>query len=213
MPLLAEFLRQGAKGLLQSMCGEAQQMAYRIFLSYKRADHTTPAVERLKERLEVQLDEDGTSSNVKVFFDRNAIEAGGEWATEIDDFLADATHFIALISVPYWRSEQCKREFDLALARYELSQPPRVPRMLFILADKSAPSDFAVKPLDVLTRQSEEEAEGASRVQRIKSLGQFNFLGPYDQAGRLVRLAFEEPFKLDDQFAEMVATIKKQSKG
>ena len=186
-------------------------MEYRIFLSYKRADHTTPAVERLKERLEVQLDEDGTSSNVKVFFDRHAIEAGDEWVSAIDDFLLDATHFIALISVPYWRSTQCKREFDLALARYEKSGVPRVPRMLLILADKSTPSDFAVKPLDVLTQQGEEEAEGASRVQRIRSMGQFNFLGPYDAAGRLVRLTFEEPFKLDDQFAEMVKTIKKQA--
>lgn len=42
----------------------------------------------------------------------------------------------------------------------------------------------------------------------MKSIGQFNFLGPYDVAGALVRLEFENPAKIDLQLAQLVATIK-----
>lgn len=172
-----------------------------LFLSYKRGPAVTPAAKRLDDRLCVQ------ASDTEVFFDQTSIDAGDEWAPAIDDFMARATHFLAFISIDYWLSAQCRRELDLALARYEACPkppPPRVPRLLFVLADKLDPNDLA---LDVATARAKVMGmpDAADRVHRI---GQINFLGPYDAAGRLVRLKWEDRFRRDDQIAALVKSIK-----
>ena len=172
-----------------------------LFLSYKRGPAVTPAAKRLYDRLRVQ------AADIEVFFDQTSIDAGNEWAPAIDDFMVRATHFVAFISIDYWLSPQCRRELDLALARYEACPkppPPRVPRLLFVLIDKLDPNDLA---LDVATARAKVEnmRDAADRVHRI---GQINFLGPYDAARRLVRLKLESETLYDDQLADMVAAVK-----
>jgi hypothetical protein len=159
--------------------------APQLFLSYKRGPLATPAAERLYHRGLVQL------AKWKVFFDQKSIEAGDAWAPAIDQFMAGATHFLAFVSVDYWLSEQCRRELGLALARRDHGPEPR---LLFVLADDLSPSDLEVDP--------------SPAVQRIRNLGQINFLGPYDAGGRLVRLRLEDPVALDAQLAALVQRLK-----
>ena len=172
-----------------------------LFLSYKRGPATTPAAQRLYDRLRVQ------SPKTETFFDQKSIDVGDAWEPAIDASLARTTHFLAFISIDYWLSAQCRRELDLALARYEACPkppPPRVPRMLFVLTDKLDPNDLS---LDVGKARARVAGmpDAAGRVARI---GQINFLGPYDAAGRLVRLRLEDQALLDDQLADLVAAIK-----
>ena len=108
-----------------------------LFLSYQRSAVTTPAVERLSRRARVQLGGQG----VQVFFDQRSIAAGAAWEPAIDAALARCTHFLALVSVDYWLSEQCMRELEIAVSRYEQTGAPR---LLFVLADKLDPNDLAL---------------------------------------------------------------------
>lgn len=171
-----------------------------IFISYKRGPRSTPAAERLQERFEVQLPVGSTA-----FFDRRSIEAGEPWQDAIDTYMARATHCLALISIGFWRSQQCRRELDLALQGYAAGGRPR---LLLVLAERLDPNELS---LDQARAQAELDADTEAQVplQRIRSLGQLNFLGPHDTAGRLVRLKFEDDLELDDQLAELVAEIKR----
>ena len=182
-----------------------------LFLSYKRSAETTPVVERLYKRIKVQL----TKHGVEPFFDRRSIEAGDTWQKGIDDFMARATHFVAFISIDFWLSEQCRRELDLAIGRYKKEG---VPRLLFVLADQLSPNDLAFDETEACSHTDANAsaadgqrhvAEAAERVRKVKGIGEFNFLGPYDpQSGALVRLEFENPAKADLQLAQLVESIK-----
>lgn len=168
-----------------------------LFLSYKRGPITTPVVERLYRRIKVQL----ASRGVEPFFDRKSIEAGEPWEPAIDGFIARATLFVAFISIDFWLSEQCRRELDLAIKRYETEGRPR---LLFVLADPLDPNDLAFG--DAAVRKS---PDAAARMRKVESIGWFNFLGPYAPgSGALVRLEFETPAKADLQLAQLVESIK-----
>lgn len=173
-----------------------------LFLSYKRGPLMTPAVERLYNRVRVEL----KGRKVQSFFDRKSIESGDAWEGKIDDFMKTATLFAAFISIDFWLSAQCMRELELAIHRYEKQGAPR---LLFILADQLSPSDLAFDD-DWASRRDDAASAAATvaRVNRVKAIGQFNFLGPYDDAGALVRLEFENPAKLDLQLAQLISTIK-----
>lgn len=173
-----------------------------LFLSYKRGPLTTPAVQRLYDRVRVEL----MGRKVRPFFDRKSIEVGDAWEARIDDFMKTATLFAAFISIDFWLSTQCMRELELAVNRYETEGAPR---LLFILADQLAPGDLAFDEEWASKRENPVAAAAAgARVNRVKAIGQFNFLGPYDDAGALVRLEFENPAKIDLQLAQLVTTIK-----
>ena len=175
---------------------------HNLFLSYKRGPETTPVVERLYNRIRVEL----MGRKVKPFFDRKSIEAGEAWEAKIDDFMKTTTLFVAFISIDFWLSAQCMRELELAVDRYEVEGAPR---LLFVLADQLAPSDLAFDEQWASRRENATAAaEARARVNRVKSIGQFNFLGPYDAAGALVRLEFENPAKIELQVAQLVASIK-----
>jgi len=166
-----------------------------LFLSYQRSANTRPAVEQLYRRARVLLAADG----VQTFYDTHSIDAGDAWEPAIDEFLAKCTHFLALISVDYWLSPQCRRELETAVACYERKG---VPQLLFVLADRLDPNDL------LLDDSGADEAAAALR-RRVRSIGQINFLGPYDAAGRLVRLAFESPALLGDQIADLVERLQR----
>ena len=171
-----------------------------LFLSYQRSESTTRAVERLSRRARVQL----RLSPSQVFFDQHSIAPSANWQAEIDAALARCSHFLALVSVDYWLSEPCMHELDVAVSRYELSSSPQ---LLFVLADRLDPNDLAIDSSAAVQRLAQGE-HSALQMRRVASAGQINFLGPYDAAGRLVRLVFENPSLLDDQFAALVDRIR-----
>lgn len=178
----------------------------KLFLSYKRGVRMTPAVERFYDRLSIQVDGD-------VFFDRRSIDAGDEWWPRIDEFLRDATHFVAFVSIDYWLSVQCRRELDIALDRYEASLVPpplRQPRLLFVLADPLSPAGLRLDrgAASLTVRNAITTAEAGARA-RPNGIGHINFLGPYDAAGQLVRLRIEDEVVYDVQLNEMIAEINR----
>lgn len=172
----------------------------KLFLSYKRGAQTTPAVRRLHDHCRVQL----KSRRIETFFDQRSIDAGDPWLPAIDGFLAEAEFFLAFISIDYWLSDQCRRELGLALARYEAEGRPRP---LFVLADRLDPNDLEV---DAPEGALDKMAGAGEPLRRIRTIGQINFLGPYDEAtGRLVRLRFEDAAALEDQLAGLIEAIKR----
>lgn len=183
-----------------------------LFLSYKRGAETTPVVEGLHRRIKATLSKYGVES----FFDRKSIEAGEPWEERIDEFMAKTTLFVALISVDFWLSEQCRRELDLAIKRYESGAA--APKLLFVLADQLDPGDLSFDE-EQATRHIAADSSGSDakqrleiarqRVQKVRSIAQFNWLGPYHpESGALVRLAFEDKYKVMDQLAQLVNSIK-----
>ena len=167
-----------------------------VFLSYKRAELTTPVAEMFYKRLAINL---GTDFE-KPFFDKKSIEAGDLWSPAIDAALDSCTHFIALLSDDYWLSEQCQRELQDAAERY--AQNGR-PKLLFVLTEMMNPSALV---LDV----DQKSAQVATPFPRVQNLGQVNFLGPYDSAGRLVRLKCDpkEQVALSDQLYDLMLIVK-----
>lgn len=172
----------------------------KLFLSYRRGALTTPAVKRLHDHCRVLLKGRG----FETFFDQRSIEAGDLWLPAIDTFLAEAEFFLAFISIDYWLSDQCRRELSVALERFEATGRPRP---LFVLADRLDPNDLEV---DAPDGALDNMAGAGTAVQRIRHIGQINFLGPYDEAtGRLVRLRLDDAALLEDQIAALVEAIKK----
>ncbi len=167
--------------------------ASQLFLSYNRSAATTAAADRLFRRAKVQL-----GRRAETFFDQRSIAAGTDWPQAIDAALARCTHFIALVSVDYWLSDACQHELTSAVARYESGGSPR---LLFVLAE----------PLDPNALELDAAAPGAGTGARlygqVRSLGQINFLGPHDAAGRLVPLALDQPAALDAQLATLIGRI------
>jgi hypothetical protein len=173
---------------------------------------TTPIVDRLYGRIRAQLGGYG----VRPFLEQKSLDAGDDWEVAIDEFIARATLFVAFISIDFWLSVQCRRELDLAIARYEKE---RLPRLLFVLADRLDPTDLAFDEDEAADRLGDtgkdaatrrELLEVSERIGKVKRIGQINFLGPYDpHSGALVRLAFEDPGKADDQLAALIESIKK----
>lgn len=195
---------------------------HHLFLSYKRGDAMTSVVERMQRRLQVQF----RPEELKVFFDRKSIDAGASWETAIDAFLAETTLFVAFISIDFWLSPQCMRELGIALRRYRRTQAPR---LLFVLADFLDPSmlsldDAALKPHpreaaqdaatlsgEITKMLAESRANGMLADEEPYSegeLGQFNFLGPYDGAGRLVRLEIDNFRVYDEQLQQLIVTLR-----
>lgn len=176
----------------------------KLFLSYKRGPRMTTAVARFNDRLRIQVEGE-------VFFDRRSIDAGEEWWPRIDEFLRDATHFVAFVSIDYWLSIQCRRELDIAINRYEASREPRAPRLLFVLADPLSPADLRLDRGAASQSVNDALATASTGARpRPKGISHINFLGPYDAAGQLVRLRIEDEVAYDVQLNELIAEINRQ---
>ncbi|SFB63531.1 toll/interleukin-1 receptor domain-containing protein [Azotobacter beijerinckii] len=167
-----------------------------IFISYKRADPTTMVAQQLFKRIVVNLKGHGFEDP---FFDRKSIDAGDSWEPMIDQALDRTTHFIALLSDDYWLSEQCQRELVGAVTRWEQHG---VPKLLFVLTERMDPSALVI-----------ERGQGGAAVQKkfpqVERLSQINFLGPYDAAGRLIRLNCTDHNILGDQLFSLIQDIRK----
>lgn len=169
-----------------------------IFISYKRAEPTTMVAEQLYKRIVVNLEGHGFE---KPFFDMESIDAGGLWDPMIDQALDRTTHFVALLSDDYWLSEQCQRELVGAITRWEQHG---VPKLLFVLTERMDPSALVIK-------QGQDGAAVNRKFPKIESLSQINFLGPYDTAGRLIRLNCSDHNILGDQLFSLIEDIRKIS--
>ena len=79
---------------------------------------------------------------------------------------------LCLLCDTYWESAECRRELDTLLARRAAGEAVV---LYFVLAEPMKPAYLLFKP-------------DGSRVGDVNKVGDFHFLGPYDDAQRLVAL-------------------------
>lgn len=170
-------------------------MTKHIFISYNRAEPTTQVAKQLFRRIKVNT---RASDFAEPFFDISSVPFGDFWKQEIDQALAQTTHFIALLSDGYWLSDNCQYELQEAVRLYEQHGTPR---LLFVLTEKMDPNALEIEP-------NSRSATLNTRFPKVERLGQINFLGPYDRAGRLSRLDCDNQARLSDQLFDLVQNIK-----
>jgi hypothetical protein len=175
---------------------------HHIFLSHKRERQMSPLAQRMFDRIEVEL----SHIPVTPFIDTRSIDAGEAWEPEIDRALARATMFVGFVSINFWRSQQCRRELDIALARY---RQEGLPKLLFVLAEALDHKNLALDRQAIQQTDGEEKAiEAQNRVDDIRRLGDVNFLGPYSaEAGQLTPLVLNDFHRADQQIQQLVARI------
>ena len=125
---------------------------------------------------------------------------GTSGAPAIDAALDRCTHFIALLSDDYWESEQCQRELQGAAQRHAAHGRPR---LLFVLTEKMNPNALVLAG-------DQKSAAVRTPFPQVQNLAQVNFLGPYDAAGRLVRLKIgaNDRVELADQLYELTMVVQ-----
>lgn len=165
-----------------------------IFISYKHGDPWT----RLAKRLHTRLSPISRGMGFRVFMDDKDIKGGDLWSREVETALKETTHFIALLCDEYWLSRECMRELHSAIKRYEKSAAPRV---LFVLAEKMRPEFLTFD-------EARQQGTLTSSNKRIGKVSDVHFLGPFDDNVRLVRLEWNDPAKLGDQFAQLIDRLE-----
>lgn len=161
-----------------------------VFISYKHVEHSTRVARRLRNALEVVSD----ALDFRVFLDDEELRAGDGWQEEVNEALAGMTHFIALLTDEFWLSPECRRELNAAINRYE---DGRKTVLLFVLVDDMRP--------DLLSLNADRRAGRlVSDDPRVRRIGDIHFLGPYNPAGQLVRLQWENEAVLRDQIKQLI---------
>jgi internalin A len=94
---------------------------YDVFLSYRRAADWPRFVDKnflpmFQHWLGVEL-----GRGPRIYYDKNAIEAGQSWPRQAADGLAHSKVMVCLWSREYFSSEWCRRELSQMLARRELT--------------------------------------------------------------------------------------------
>lgn len=160
-----------------------------VFLSYKHADRWT----EVTRALHMRLSNVSEALRFDVFMDESDLAGGDVWRPEIERRIARTTHFIVMLCNAYWESPECRAELAQAHERYEST---RALRLLFVQAERMNPKYLLF-----------EKNSGATLVggdRRLTRVSDVHFLGPFDAQGRLERLEWNDPSKLDDQLAQLV---------
>ncbi len=139
----------------------------KLFYSYSQID------EALREKIEAHLKVLERQGYLKGWRDRD-IEAGGEWATEIDKNLNDADIILLLVSANFLASDYCYGiEMARAMQRHEAGEACVIPVILRpCLWQKASFGKLKALPKDgkpIISWKDEDEAllsvaEGISRV-------------------------------------------------
>jgi hypothetical protein len=139
-----------------------------IFISYK---HEQPWVD-MAAKFRIKLANYADDWKLDYFIDSRQIAAGQPWRASIDAALGSCTHMLCLMCDTYWDSVECRRELDTLLARRAAGEGV-VP--FFVLAEPMNPAYLRFNP-------------DGTRVGDVSKVGDFQFLGPYDDAQRLIAL-------------------------
>jgi hypothetical protein len=162
--------------------------ANRVFISYK---HEDPWV-AMAEKFRIKLDNYGDEWDLEYFIDEAQIDVGDTWRGNIDAALADCTHFLVLLCDTYWESAECRRELDAVLERRAAGQTVR---LMFVLAEP-------MKPALLRFNAKGEPVGDVSRV------GDFHFLGPYNEVRQLVALTKIEKGQWGEAIEKMLSSAK-----
>lgn len=124
-----------------------------IFISYRRAINEGPDrwVESFKAALELQLRQ--LVGDVSIWRDEERIRTGDDWRQVLNEALAGAAIYVAIISRTYLDSRECRNELDLMLAR--LRQDAGKERRIFPIY-KQPPKSEADMPSELAGTQRRE---------------------------------------------------------
>jgi hypothetical protein len=168
-------------------------MANHLFISYKHQEVSANVALRFYQYLSAISGGMGFT----IFMDTE-IEAAERWSDKIENELEKTTHFVCLLTTSYWIAPQCRRELFFALDKFEKKGTPRI---LFVLVEDLDPQWFK---FDEGTAKVELKGDGPD----IKSVGDINFLGPFNENRQLVRLQHENGAQLQDQFFKLAKRIE-----
>ena len=166
-----------------------------IFISYRHAPPTTPIARELYTALVPPCEAWGA----ELFMDEQAIEPAELYDPVIVGALDRCTDCVVLLSNAYWASTYCRKELLRVLGRFETD---RSARLHFVMVDKLDPNHFTF---------AKDRAAGriVSDDPVVQRIGDVQFLGPFDDYGRLVRLQWDQPAALGDQVAQLVERLGK----
>lgn len=166
-----------------------------IFISYRHSDPSAQIAGKLYEALLPAAETWGAD----LFMDQHALEPADLFDSKIIAGLDRTTHFIALLNNSYWNSDYCRKEIARVIERFE--------------------KDRSVRPLFVKEQEFNLQHftfDKDRRVGRIKTVdplvirvGDLQFLGPFNRAGQLERLAWENEARLSDQLAKLVDELQR----
>ena len=169
-------------------------MASHLFISYKHQDASAKVAQRFYQYLTAISGGMGFT----LFMDTD-IDAAELWSDEIQNNLEKTTHFVCLLTTAYWIAPQCRRELDFALAKFKANGSPR---LLFVLVEELDPQWFK---FDAASGTGELSGEGLN----VDSVGDINFLGPFNEQRQLIRLKHHDDAGLQDQFFQLAKGIQK----
>lgn len=176
-----------------------------VFISYKHEKYTTRVTKMFFDKLLNYQTGLGLSG---VFMDKGRVKAGDPWREDIRAALEQTTHFVVMLTDAYWQSDECRRELAYALDRYHSGGSDQM-RLLFVQVQQIAPDLLVFK-------QDDPDAKvGLVRVKKglskivpdLQTVGDLQFLGPFDKCSRLVRLPTEDPLR-DDALFQLVQRLK-----
>jgi hypothetical protein len=160
----------------------------RLFISYKHEGTWVDMAAKFK----IKLKNYGPAWNLETFIDSDDITVGDVWRDSVDAAVEGCTHFLCLLCDDYWESLECRRELDAVLQRRVEGSPVR---MLFVLAEPMKPQYLRFN------------ADG-SRVGDVAKVGDFHFLGPFDDAQKLVPLHELPPAQWGKAIEKMLTRLQ-----
>ena len=165
-----------------------------VFISYKHGDPSTKIAQAFHDHLAAVSD----ALDMDIYMDDKDNLGGDVWSEKVNQALDQCTHFIVLLNTAFWLSTECRRELRVALERYERSQSPR---LLFIKAEEIRPDLFTFDKERKLGLLKSEDPT-------VKKVSDIHFLGPFDKDLQLVRLNWESPGRLSDQFSQLLDRLE-----
>ncbi len=171
-------------------------MNKQVFISYNRGVPGTQVSRAFHNRLRSVA----AALELESFLDQDLrVNPGGAaWRSKIDEALARTSHFVAILTTDYWLSENCRRELDQAVGRYLRDGAPL---LLFVMAETISPELFRFN-------DSQSSGDFTDDNATLRATGDLNFLGPFDEYGRLVRLAYQDDSALSDQLAQLIDRLR-----
>ena len=102
-----------------------------VYLSYAYPDNTDGFVVRLRDRLALELQVQ-TGEPVDVVCDPDRIRAGPQGSEEAEKLVERATFLVPVVSPSYFKSDECRRDFEIFLERERRTNRPLILPVYFV---------------------------------------------------------------------------------
>ena len=106
-----------------------------VYFSYAYPDNKDGFVIQLRDRLVGELQVQA-GEPVEVVWDSARIRPGATWTEETEKLVERATVLVAVVSPSYFRSDVCRREFELFLERWPQTNRPPVISVYFVTTEE-----------------------------------------------------------------------------